>query len=223
MTAETTLKSQENDQPIKKDPQTSFAEVRKMLETERSEKLQMQQRITELERASKQKAAAPVSDDDEYSSEPYVDPKTLNKKLASMEAKFESLVERKSEEKARSMIEEEKRISYLKQNGDFDQTMQPEVVQKFAEKFPTMAEAILRMPDGFDRQRLVYEAIKNTGSNKKEESSIQKTIDANKRSPYYAPSGIGSPPASMQGDFSPAGQKNAYDKLKELKGRLRLG
>jgi hypothetical protein len=81
------------------------------------------------------------------------------------------------------------------------------------------------MPDGFDRQRLVYEAIKNTGVAKKEEpvQSIQQKVDANRRSPYYSPSGVGAAPYAAAGDYSPAGQKNAYAKLQELKGRLRLG
>ena len=52
--------------------------------------------------------------------------------------------------------------------------------------------------------------------------SIQDKIDSNKRSPYYQPSGISAAPYAGGGDFSPAGQKNAYAKLQELKSRLRI-
>ena len=55
------------------------------------------------------------------------------------------------------------------------------------------------------------------------EPSIQDKIDANRRSPFYQPSGIGSAPyAGPDGDFSAAGQKTAYDKMQELKSRLRI-
>ena len=97
--------------------------------------------------------------------------------------------------------------------------------QKLVDKDPELAETILEMPDTFERQKLVYKSIKSLGLHKPEESkeSIQSKIDANRRTPYYQPSGVASAPYASQGDFSPAGQKNAYDKLKELKNRLRLG
>ncbi len=54
------------------------------------------------------------------------------------------------------------------------------------------------------------------------ESSIQEKIDANKRSPYYNPSSVGSSPYAVTGDFSANGQKQAYAKLQELKSKLRI-
>jgi hypothetical protein len=116
-------------------------------------------------------------------------------------------------------------VSYLKQNVDFDQIMSPEVIERFANKHPDMAEAILKMPDGFERQKLVYSAIKTTGSHLKEQpkSGIQETVDKNRRNPYYSPSGVGTAPYASAGDFSPSGQKNAYEKLQQLKNNLRLG
>jgi hypothetical protein len=95
--------------------------------------------------------------------------------------------------------------------------------EKFAQKDPELAETILNMPDSFERQKLVYKSIKALGVHKPEVQapSIQDKIDANRRSPYYQPSGPGSAPYQSQGDFSPAGQKNAYAKMKELQNRLR--
>ena len=73
-------------------------------------------------------------------------------------------------------------------------------------------------------QKLVYENIKALGVDKPEQkqNSVQEKIDANKRSPYYQPSGVGSAPYASAGDFSDSGQKNAYAKMQELKKRLRI-
>jgi hypothetical protein len=92
------------------------------------------------------------------------------------------------------------------------------MIQKFAEKHPDMAEPMLEMPDNFARQKLLYQNIKALGLNKPSVAtpSIQETIDRNRKSPYYQPSGGNTPPYASQGDFSQAGQKNAYSKMKEL-------
>jgi len=95
---------------------------------------------------------------------------------------------------------------------------------KFAEREPELAETILQMPEGFERQKLVYKNIKALGLHKPAEvkSTIQDKVDANRRSPYYQPSGVGSAPYAAAGDFSPSGQKNAYQKMQELKNKLRI-
>jgi hypothetical protein len=118
--------------------------------------------------------------------------------------------------------EELKQEMWLENNPDFYDVLQH--AEKFAQKAPKLAETILRMPEGFERQKLVYQNIKELGINKPEQKqpSIQEKIDANRRSPYYQPSGVGSSPYSQVGDFSPTGQKNAYEKLKQLKEQLRL-
>ena len=80
------------------------------------------------------------------------------------------------------------------------------------------------MPEGFERQKLVYENIKALGIDQPEQKgpSIQDKVDANRRGPSYQPTGVGSAPFSSQGDFSAAGMKNAYAKMQELKNRLSI-
>jgi hypothetical protein len=80
------------------------------------------------------------------------------------------------------------------------------------------------MPEGFERQRLVYENIKALGVDKpiSKEPSVQEKIEANRKSPYYQPSGVGAAPYASQSDFSAGGQKQAYEKMQELKNRLRI-
>lgn len=203
----------------------NFERIRKQLDQEKAEKQQLQQRLAELERnAQASKTASQHEQDEDDPDEPYVDHRFLTKKLSKWEEKLEQKFERKAEEKARIIVEQERQQSYVKANPDFQETLTQENIEKFAQKHPAIAERMLRMPDTFDRQALLYEQIKALQVNKKEEPkpSIQQTIDANRKSPYYQPTGVGTSPYSQQGDFSPTGQKAAYEKLKELKSRLRL-
>lgn len=209
-----------NDQQKQNDKEYNFSQLRKQAESERQARLQAEQRVAELERL-----ASSRKNDEEDDDEPYVDKRRLSKTLASFEQNMEKKIEEKAEQKARMLMDEEKKNSYLRENHDFNQTMVEQNVQKFAERHPKLAESILRMPEGFERQKLVYENIKALGVDRPDakQPSIQEKIDANKKSPYYQPSGSSGPGYSNGGDFSPASQKNNYEKMMELKSRMRLG
>jgi hypothetical protein len=204
------------------DKEYNFAQLRKQAESERNARLDAERRIAELEKAV-QSSRAPQLDDD-YTDEPYVDQKFLNKKLANFEKTMDQRIEERAEQKARALLEEERRDQYLQRNNDFNQVMSPDNVQRLAETHPELAKSILSMPDGFERQKLVYHQIKTLGLDrpKMKEPSIQEKIDANRRSPYYQPTGSPSAPYSNGGDFSSSGQKNAYNQMQELKNRMRL-
>jgi hypothetical protein len=209
----------------------NFSKQRKFyerqLEQERIARQQAEDRIAALERNAQEKSRKPYADDDDdqEDDEPYVDNRKLNKKLNQFQKNIEQTIDQKAEAKAMSLIEAERRNGYLRENADFNQVMNEDTIERFAQKHPRLAENILRMPDGFERQKLVYENIKALGVDKPEskQPSIQEKIDANKRSPYYQPTGVGSAPYASTGDFSNSGQKNAYAKMQELKNRLRLG
>lgn len=205
------------------DKEYNFSQIRKQLEQERQARQQAEERAARAEQERDRRSSQSL-EDDEISDEPYVDHRALERKLKKFESTMDERIERKADEKARSYIEQERRNGYLKQNADFNQVMQPEIMQKFVDRHPGLAEGILAMPDSFERQKLVYENIKALGLHNKEEpkKSIQDTIDQNRRSPFYQPSGVGTSPYSTAGDFSPAGQKNAYAKLQELKNKLRI-
>jgi hypothetical protein len=168
----------------------------------------------------------PTNDDDEDDAvdEPYVDHRRLKRKFERFEERTDKKVEEKAAKIAREMFEQEKQVAYLKQNADFSQVLTPDNIKKFAEKYPEVAEPIVEMPDNFARQKLLYQNIKALGVLKPEEKkpSIQDTIDKNRRSPFYQPSGVGAAPYSGGGDFSDAGMKTSYDKIQELKKRIRL-
>lgn len=196
-----------------KTPEYNFAQIRKQLEQEKAGRLAAEERLAQQEQKKTQ-----VRDEDDYSDEPYVDERRLNKKLAKFEETFDKKVDQRAEAIARSMVEQERQSSFLKANPDFNQILSPELLQKFVEKHPEMAEPMLEMPDNFARQKLLYQNIKALGLHRPAvpEVSIQQKIDQNRRSPYYQPSGGNTPPYASQGDFSEAGKKNAYAKQQEL-------
>lgn len=177
-------------------------------------------KLNELQKMLEQKSQ--TTQQDEIDDEPYVDHKRLEKKLSTFERKLEEKIEKKAEERARYLLEQDKKDRWLRQNPDFYEVLQH--ADKFAERDPDLAESILEMPDTFERQKLVYKNIKALGVHKPQEKqpSIQDKVDANRRSPYYQPSGVGTSPYAQTGDFSPAGQKNAYDQMQALKKRLRI-
>ena len=206
----------------KNDREHNIAQIRKQLEQERIARQSLEQRSLEMEKALQQRAAPKVDDEDD-DDEPYIDKKKLNKTLGKLKAEMEQTIDQRAEQRARSIVEEERNSSYLRDNSDFNEVMDQENVQKFAEKHPAIAKSILSMPDGFERKKLVYETMKALNVHKKNvESSVQSKIDSNRRSPYYQPSGMASPGYNAQGDFSDAGQKTAYNKMKELQRQLRI-
>lgn len=212
----------ENQEPAQNSKEYNFNALNQKLRQMEAEKAQAEQRLQQLEQQFQSRGQARVEEEDD--DEPYVDRKKLARTIDNLKKDLEKDFDAKAEQKARMMIEEERRQNYLKQNPDFAQVMSPEIVQKFAEMHPDMAEEILQMPDSFARQKLVYTSIRKLGIDKPQpkQQSIQEKIDQNRRSPYYQPSGTGSAPYAGQGDFSPSGQKNAYEKLLQLKNNLRL-
>jgi len=181
-----------------------------------------ERRVFDAEKMAKEALQKNQSDNEKDDDEPYVGHKNLARQFSSFEKKMEEKIDKKAEEKARGMIEENKRADWLKRNPDFYDVLQH--ADKFAQTDPDLAESILEMPEGFERQKLVYKNIKALGIDKPatKQSTIQEKVDANRKSPYYQPSGVGAAPYAAAGDYSPSGQKNAYAKMQELKNKLRI-
>lgn len=192
------------------------AKYQRQLEQERQARLEAE-RLAQEAQSKKQ-----VEEEEEDDNEPYVDKKKLAKKLAKQNQSTQSDIQKAMEIAKQKAKEELKQEIWLENNPDFYDVLQQ--AEKFAARAPKLAESILRMPEGFERQKLVYQNIKELGLDKpeKKEASVQEKIDANRRSPYYQPTSVGTAPYASGGDFSPAGQKNAYEKMKELKSRLRI-
>jgi hypothetical protein len=211
MTENTSVPSAEQKQ---NDKELNFrnleAKFKRELEAERQARLELEQKLKQ------------VPQDDDDSDEPYVDHKKLNKKLSKFGESTQGEIQKAMEMAKHTAKEELRQELWLENNPDFYDTLKH--AEKFAERAPKLADSILRMPEGFERQKLVYQNIKALGLHEpeKKQQSIQEKIDANRRSPYYQPSGVGTAPYASQGDFSPAGQKGAYDKLQELKKNLRI-
>jgi hypothetical protein len=189
------------------------------LDQEKQARQQAEERLSQLERLVQSKGKSD-DDDEEPSDEPYVDHRRLRKAQDRMEKKIVGETDNRINQAVQAALANERKQMWLETNADFTDIM--EHAQTFAEKYPKMAKSILNMPEGFERQQLVYDAIKDLGLHKKEEpkSNIQATIDQNKRTPFYHPSGVGTAPYNNAGDFSAKGQENAYNKMKELQKRL---
>lgn len=209
--------SQQNTPQQHSDKELNFRALQQKYEKQLAEERAARQ---EAERIAQERSK--LHNDDDDSDEPYVDNKRLNKKLQKFGEQAKQETQSEIKQAVSQALYEERKQNWLKNNQDFYDVMQH--AQKFAEKDPELAETILEMPDTFERQKLVYKNIKAMGIHKPQatEPSIQQKIDANRKSPYYQPSGVGTAPYASQGDFSPSGQKNAYDKLQELKRNLRI-
>jgi actin-related protein len=192
------------------------AKYQRQLEQERSARLEAERIAQEV----KQKTS--VNDDSDDDSEPYVDHKKLKREQAKFGQQLKQDTQSEIQRAVSHAISEERKQNWIKSNPDFYEVLQH--ADKFAAKDPELAEAILEMPDTFERQKLVYKNIKAFGVHKPEQkqSTIQEKVDANRRSPYYQPSGVGASPYASLGDFSQSGQKNAYEKMKSLITNVRL-
>lgn len=196
----------------------NFAQLRKQVEQERSERLRLSEENEQLKRM-----AAPKLDDDD-DDEPYVDKKRLAKKLNQFGQQTKQETSEIVRNEVNKAIQETERKMWLRANPDFNKVMTPDVLNKFEAQHEELAQSILKIPDEFERQRMAYANIKALRLDQPEVKAvpIQDQIDKNRRSPYYQPSGQGSPAYSQQGDFSEGGQKNAYDQMKSLQKKLRL-
>lgn len=216
-----TVPTQDNQTPDNKqaDKELNFraleARYKQQLEQERLARM-------EAERKAEEALKRRESQDDDDDDEPYVDKKKLSKTLAKFGEQTKQQTQTEIERAVNKALTEERKQNWVKSNPDFFEVMK--YAEKFAEHDPDLAETILEMPEGFERQKLVYKNIKALGLHKPQakEPSIQEKVDANRRSPYYQPTGVGSAPYSQVGDFSTTGQKQAYEKMQALKKQLRI-
>jgi hypothetical protein len=186
------------------------------------------QRELAAERAEREKLAkaleerSKMQEEPEEENEDYVQKKKLDQKLAKFNQSTQSEIQKAMEFAKKAAKEEIKKEMWLEKNNDFYDIIKH--ADKLYAKDRELAESILEMPVGFEREKLVYQNIKALGLHKPEEKqpSIQEKIDSNKKSPYYQPSGVAAAPYAAASDFSESGQKQAYQKMQELKKRLRM-
>lgn len=195
---------------------------KQQLERERNARVEAERRAEEaLQRT--QRANQVEDGDDEDDDEPYITKQKYKKTLKNLKQETQQEVLKTKDSISNETYQRIKDELWVEQHPDFYDTLKDHA-NKIYQADPDLANAILQMPDNFARQKLVYKNIKALGLDKPKakEASIQEKIDANRKSPYYQPSGVGSAPYGHVGDFSKTGQKNAYDKMLELKNRLRL-
>lgn len=197
----------------------NFANLRKKAEHLEQEKEEYRKKAEDLEKEKKEwsQRSSSVADDDD-DDEPYVTPKKLKKEQNRYGEQFEKRVAQTIEQKVEQRLDEERKTQYLKENSDFNAVLSEDSVKDFIESHSGLAQAILGMPDTFERKKLVYETIKSLKHTKdKSKSEIQGKIDQNRKSPYYKPSTGATPPYGGVVDGA-----SAYKQMQDLKSRLRL-
>lgn len=189
------------------------ASYERKLAEERAERERL---VRELEELKRMQPAV-----EEEDSEPYLDHKRFRKEQAKFGQQMKQETRADIHHAVQEALQNERKKAFLDANPDFYDTLQKHA-DNFQQKAPQLAETILQMPDTFERQKLVYHNIKSMQLDRPpvKEPSIQEKIDANKKTPYYQPSSVGNPPYAAAGDFSEAGMKTAYAKIKELQKRL---
>ena len=202
----------------------NFRAIERNLAQERAEKAQLQQQVAQERAAREELERRFQSKDEEPYTEPYVDEKRLNKKLERFEENNSKKTSSEIHRAVSIALQEERNNNWIEQNPDFYEILDNNV-KKFTEVAPGLAKSILDMPDTFERKKLVYNNIKALRLHEPQvkQSSIQDKVDSNRRSPYYQPSGVGTAPYASAGNFTPSGQKDAYDKMKDLQKRMRIG
>lgn len=211
---------QENQKDTKQvDTEYNFRELHAKYQRELDKEKDARLRAEKI--AEEALAKREIESEPEEETDPYVDHKKLDKKLAKFGEQTKQQTQTEIQKAVQEALSNERNENWKRNNPDFYSIMQ--YAEKFAAKDPELAETILAMPESFERQKLVYKNIKALGLHLPEPktSSVQDTIDQNKRSPYYQPSGVGTAPYSMGGDFTSHGKKQAFEKMQELKQRLR--
>ena len=130
------------------DKEMNFRALENRLRNEQLEKQELQR---QLQLAQQQ--ARPVQQEEEDDNEPYVDRKKLNKTLSRFGEATQGEIQKAMEIAKQSAKEELKQEMWLENNPDFYDTLKH--AEKFAQRAPKLAETILRMPEGFERQKLV--------------------------------------------------------------------
>jgi hypothetical protein len=201
--------------------QNNFRLLERRLDLETRARIEAEKKVEELSRR-----AVPVKqdDDEEDDPEPYIDKKKLKNQLNKFGQNTQQDIEKAVQRGKLEAKEEMKQELWLEKNEDFEQIMSEKNTEKFFVEHKELANTILRMPDTFERQKLVYQTMKRLGIDKPAQkvSDTQQKIDANRTKGSYQPSGMGSSPYVNGGDFSESGKKAAYDKIQALKKNIRL-
>jgi hypothetical protein len=180
-----------------------------------------EQRIADIEAQLKAKQVS--NDDEDDDQDPYIDKRKLAKTLNRFGEQSQKQTQGEIQKAVQEALSNERRDNWLRQNPDFESILSH--ADKLAQSDPELAETILKMPDNFERHKLVYRTIKTMGLDKprSKENSVQDKINQNRMNPGYQQNTAASPPYASQSDFSESGKKAAYDKLMQLKSTMRLG
>ena len=207
------------------DKEYNFAQLRKKqeqteyeLNREREERARLAEQIETL----KNQKPKIDDEDDDNDAEPYIDKKTLKKHIRKLKEENETIITQKAEEIANKVLEQERKnneVYRLKtMYPDFNEVLNEQSAQKLSERYPELADKILKVQDEQLRKEMAYQTIKTMNLHKPDppKTETQDQINQKQRSHYYYPSGVATPPSVGSSDFSDVGKKQAWEKMQTL-------
>jgi len=210
------------------DKEFNFAQLRKKQEQteyelvrEREERGRLVADFEALKAQRQQDKQPEDEDEDSDNDEPYIDKKALKRHLKKMEKQNKEDIKTTAEQIAKKAIAEERRRNdafRLKTlYPDFNEVLSEASAQRLTERFPDLADKILKVQDEDLRKEMAYQTIKSLNLHKPDapKQDLNAQIAQKQRSPYYYPSSVATPPSGST-DFSEVGQKQAYEKMKSL-------
>jgi hypothetical protein len=174
---------------------------------------QLKTEMQKMQEMLKPKEKDPLDDED-------LDP-DLRSKLQQIRERDRQEFLKASRDIARQTFEEEKGrdkrenpVGVLKKEfSDYDSYMNEDTIRELEESHPEFTQALLNMPDEYERRKLAYNYVKKIKS-QKPSTSIQDKVKENQQNPYYTPASAGTPSAADFDIRSPAARQAAYAQLK---------
>ena len=180
----------------------------------------LKREMAEIKQMLQPKESDPLDDVEDY-----VDPARLRAKLekerTAFERKAKEIAKNTYEEIERSRVENEKKNFMQKLHKDFpdfDQVMNESNILALEKSDPVFLEAVLAVPDDYERRRMTYNKIKGMRP-KEEKKSIQERVVENQQNSYYTSTGFAAPTAVEFDLNSREAREAAYAKLKQAQRR----
>lgn len=198
----------------KNDKEYNFRRLEAKLEKEKQEILKQNQELKQQLDELKNNYTSKEEEDDD---DPYIDKKKLEKWDQKKKKEYKSEMQLTVQQ----ALEKERQEMWMKEHKDFYDVMQH--ADRFAELDPELADTILKMPESFERQKLVYKNIKILGLDKpKEDKETQAKVNDPRKSYYYSPTGVSPSAGAGPASYTNQERQEAYEKMLQLKESLRI-
>jgi hypothetical protein len=210
--------------PEPSDKELNFRRLEAAREQEREARIRaevqaqhMQQELENIKQMLQPADKDPLDDAEDY------DPARLKAKFAREKANYQKEAENIARKTYEKLEAERNQKNYLQrlqsEHSDYNQVMNDANIIDLERNDPGFVNAVLKIPDEYERRKVTYERLKQQRANSPPRQSIQDKVAENAMNPYHIPAGSGAPAAVDYDLKSPASRQNAYEKLKAAQRR----